>query len=86
MHPEDLMKPDLFQRSRVAGWRRADIRFTVADRSDCAHPSLTVCPSFRRTLDMSGRAATWSPSRYCGRPMRDTEWGQRPRAFPGPGE
>jgi hypothetical protein len=40
MHPEDLMKPDLFSEISADGQRRAAIRFPAADRSDRAYTSL----------------------------------------------
>jgi len=44
MHPEDLMKPDLFSEIVLLRQRWPDIRFTIADHSDLAHASLTWQP------------------------------------------
>ena len=46
MHPEDLMKPDLFSEIVADGQRRAAICFPAAAHSDRAYASLIPASSF----------------------------------------
>lgn len=42
MHPEDLMKPDLFTEIALLGSGTLIFALTVADRGDCAYSNLTA--------------------------------------------
>jgi hypothetical protein len=50
MHPEDLMKPDLFSEIVLLGSGGADVHFTVADRCDCSYPSLNASQASQEDL------------------------------------